>query len=251
MIVCRSEKEIEKIRASCQLVARVLREIRSTVTVGVTTKELDTIAEDRIREAGAVPAFKGYRGYPAALCASINSQVVHGIPNGRRLVNGDIVSLDLGALLDGYYGDAAVTAVAGESGEPAARLIGVTRAALDLGIRQAIVGNRVSDISCAIQDHVESNGYSVVRLFVGHGIGTNLHEDPQVPNYGTRGHGPRLKEGMVLAIEPMVNEGTYEVRILPDNWTVETADGRLSAHWEHTIAVTKDRPDILTALEGE
>ncbi len=251
MIICRSEKEIEKIRTSCRLVAKILKKMEKAVVVGGTTKELDEIAEASIREAGAKPAFKGYRGYPAALCASVNSQVIHGIPNSRRLNNGDLVSLDLGVLLDGYYGDAAVTAVAGNATVRAARLISVTRESLYLGIQQAVVGNRISDISCAIQEAVESQGYAVVRSYVGHGIGTNLHEDPQVPNYGTRGKGPRLKEGMVLAIEPMVNEGTHEVKVLADNWTAETLDGRLSAHWEHTIAITKNGADILSKLEGE
>lgn len=251
MIIYRSANEIAKIRASCQIVARALKLLEKSVKVGMTTRELDDLAEACIREAGAEPAFKGYRGYPAALCASVNDQVVHGIPNGRPLKDGDVVSLDLGALKDGYYGDAALTVVAGSTSDRARKLIDVTRESLYKGIEQALPGNRVSDISCTIQDFVESHGYSVVRNFVGHGIGTRLHEDPQVPNFGKRGKGPKIKEGMVLAIEPMVNEGTHEVRTLADNWTVTTLDGGLSAHFEHSIAVTKDGPVILSDLRGE
>lgn len=251
MIIYKSQKEIEKIRASCQLVAKVLKRLEKEVAVGRTTKELDAIADECIQQAGGQPAFKGYRGYPAALCASVNQQVVHGIPNGRALQDGDLLSLDLGALLDGYYGDAALSLVVGRETPRTRRLIDVTREALYLGIAQAVPGNRISDISCAVQQHAESHGYSVVRNFVGHGIGTHLHEDPQVPNFGTPGKGPRIKEGMVLAIEPMVNEGTFDVKILADNWTVETLDGRLSAHYEHSIAVTADGPVILSEYEGE
>ncbi|MBI2836725.1 MAG: type I methionyl aminopeptidase [Acidobacteria bacterium] len=251
MIIYRSEKEIGKIKASCQVVARTLKVLEKEVAVGMTTRQLDRVAEDSIRRAGAAPAFKGYRGYPATLCASVNDQVVHGIPNDRPLREGDILSLDLGAILDGYYGDAALTVAVGKVDPRAIRLMEVTRDSLYRGIEQARPGNRVSDVSCTIQDYVESRGYSVVRNFVGHGIGTNLHEDPQVPNFGTRGKGPKIKEGMVLAIEPMVNEGSFEVRILADNWTVETIDHGLSAHFEHSIAVTKDGPVILSELEGE
>ncbi|MEW6363108.1 MAG: type I methionyl aminopeptidase [Acidobacteriota bacterium] len=250
MIFCKSEKEIRKIRTSCQLVARILKMLEKAVVPGMTTKEMDAMAEAEIRAAHAQPAFKGYRGYPATLCASVNQGVVHGVPNSRPLREGDIISIDMGVLLDGYYGDAALTAVAGRASPRAQRIIDITRRALAIGIEPARVGNRVSDISCAIQDFVESNGYSVVRNYVGHGIGTHLHEDPQIPNFGTRGKGPKLKQGMVLAIEPMVNEGTHEVKVLPDNWTVETADGKLSAHFEHSVAVTDNGPVVLSEWEG-
>jgi methionyl aminopeptidase len=250
MIVCRSRAEIELMRAANQLVARVLREIADAVAPGVTTLELDTIAEARIREAGAVPAFKGYHGFPATLCTSVNDQVVHGIPSGRVLVEGDILSLDLGAVLDGFYGDSAVTVPVGRISAKAAELLRVTREALQAAIERVRPGGRVSDIGHAVQSHVEAHGFSVVREFVGHGIGESLHEDPQVPNYGEPGRGPRLAEGMVLAIEPMVNVGKPGVRILEDGWTSVTRDGSLSAHFEHTVAVGSDGADVLTTLDG-
>jgi len=212
----------------------------------VTTRELDQITEDVILARGALPAFKGYRGYPASLCASINEQVVHGIPNQRRLEQGDIVSLDVGASLNGYFGDAAITLPVGTVDPEAERLLKVTEQALTLGIEQARKGNRLFDISFAVQRWVESHGFSVVRDFVGHGIGKSLHEEPQIPNFGAPHQGPRLEEGMVFALEPMVNEGTYEVKILSDGWTVVTADRKRSAHFEHTIAVTDSDPEILT-----
>jgi methionyl aminopeptidase len=246
VIVCKSPGEIEKMRAANALVANVLAELAAVVKPGVTTKDLDALAERLVRENGAEPAFKGYRGYPATLCASINEQVVHGIPSSRQLLTGDIVSLDMGVKLDGFYGDSAVTVAVGLIAEDAQRLLRVTQEALDRGITQVRVGNRVSDIGHAIQQHVESHGFSVVREFVGHGIGAALHEEPQIANYGEPGRGPRLAEGMVLAIEPMVNMGRSAVKVLADGWTAVTRDGSLSAHFEHTVAVTKQGPLILT-----
>jgi methionyl aminopeptidase len=250
MIVCRSRAEIELMRAANQLVARVLREVADAVAPGVTTRELDALAEARIREAGAVPAFKGYHGFPATLCTSVNDQVVHGIPSARVLAEGDILSLDLGAVLDGFYGDSAVTVPVGRISPRAAELLRVTREALQAAIDCVRPGGRVSDIGHAVQSHVEGHGFSVVREFVGHGIGESLHEEPQVPNYGEPGRGPRLAEGMVLAIEPMVNVGKPGVRILEDGWTSVTRDGSLSAHFEHTVAVGSTGADILTAPDG-
>jgi methionyl aminopeptidase len=247
VIVCKSAGEIEKMRAANALVAGVLAELAAMVRPGVTTQDLDAVAERLVREAGAEPAFKGYRGYPATLCASVNEQVVHGIPSGRQLVEGDIVSLDMGVKLNGFYGDSAVTVPVGQIGEDAQRLLGVTQEALARGIAQVRVGNRISDIGHAIQQHVESHGFSVVREFVGHGIGAALHEEPQIANYGEPGRGPRLAEGMVLAIEPMVNMGRPAVKVLADGWTAVTRDGSLSAHFEHTVAVTAPGPLILTA----
>ena len=233
-------------RAANALVADVLGELAGMVRPGITTQELDTIAERLVRECGAEPAFKGYRGYPATLCASVNEQVVHGIPSARALLEGDIVSLDMGVKLNGFYGDSAVTVGVGRIGEDAERLLRVTREALQHGIAQVRVGNRISDIGHAIQQHVESHGFSVVREFVGHGIGAALHEEPQIANYGEPGRGPRLAEGMVLAIEPMVNMGRPGVKVLADGWTAVTRDGSLSAHFEHTVAVTKQGPLVLT-----
>ena len=249
MIVYKSPEEVEKMRAANALVAGVLSELREAVRPGVTAQELDTVAETRVREAGAVPAFKGYHGYPATLCVSINDAVVHGIPSPRELVEGDVVSLDMGVVLDGYYGDAALTVGVGTISDEAAELLAVTRDALNLAIDRARVGGRVSDLGHAVQHHVESCGFSVVREFVGHGIGTRLHEEPQIPNYGRPGCGPYLKEGMVLAIEPMVNAGRPAVRVLDDGWTAVTVDGSLSAHFEHSVAVSKDGPVILSRLD--
>ena len=249
MIVCRSVGEIDRMRAANALVARVLVALRAAVAPGVTTAELDRLAEAGIREAGAVPAFKGYHGYPATICASVNEQVVHGIPSGRVLVDGDILSIDLGAVLDGFYGDSAVTVPVGDIAPSAGDLLRVTEEALYRGIRVVRAGARVSDISHAVQTHVEAHGFSIVREFVGHGIGQSLHEEPQVPNYGEPGRGPRLAEGMVLAIEPMVNIGKPGVRILEDGWTSVTRDGSLSAHFEHTVAVTSTGADILSAVD--
>ena len=249
MIVCKSPEEVAKMRAANALVAGVLGELREAVKPGVTAQELDAVAEMRVREAGAVPAFKGYHGYPATLCVSINDAVVHGIPSPRKLAEGDIVSLDMGVVLDGYYGDSAVTVGVGTISDAAEELLDVTRDALHLAIDCARVGRRVSDLGYAVQTHVESRGFSVVREFVGHGIGTQLHEEPQIPNYGAPGRGPYLKEGMVLAIEPMVNAGRAAVRVLDDGWTAVTVDGSLSAHFEHSVAVSKDGPVILSRLD--
>jgi methionyl aminopeptidase len=246
VIVCKSPAEIEKMRAANQLVARVLEELAAMVAPGVSTADLDAAAEAKVRAGGAEPAFKGYRGYPATLCASVNEQVVHGIPNRRALAAGDIVSLDMGVKLNGYYGDSAVTVAVGPVDDEVTRLLRVTQEALEAGIAQVKVGGRISDIGHAIQRVVEAQGFSVVREFVGHGIGAALHEEPQIANYGEPGHGPRLAEGMTLAIEPMVNMGKPAVKVLADGWTAVTKDGSLSAHFEHTVAVTKNGPDVLT-----
>jgi methionyl aminopeptidase len=234
-------------RAANQLVAQILEDLAAMVAPGVTTAQLDAVAEAKVRAAGAEPAFKGYRGYPATLCASVNEQVVHGIPSAKPLVAGDIVSLDMGVKLDGYYGDSAVTVPVGAVAEDVNTLLRVTQEALGKGIAQVKVGGRVSDIGHAIQAHVEAHGFSVVREFVGHGIGASLHEEPQIANYGEPGRGPRLVEGMTLAIEPMVNMGRPAVKVLADGWTAVTKDGSLSAHFEHTVAVTKDGPLVLTS----
>lgn len=250
MIARRSPKELERLRASGLAVHRVLERVAEGVHPGVTTWDLEEIADRAIRAEGATSAFRGYRGYPCALCVSINDEVVHGIPTRKRaLAAGDLVSLDCGVLLEGFYGDAATTVVVGgeETLSPSLRrLLAATRDSLSAAIACATAGNRLGDISYAVQAHVEALGFSVVREFVGHGIGTHLHEDPQVPNYGQRGSGPKLREGMVLAIEPMVNQGSAEVRMMPDGWTAVTADGACSAHYEHTVAITRDGPWILT-----
>ncbi len=246
MIVCKSPAEVQKMRAANALVADVLGELGALVEPGVTTLDLDVVAERRVRDAGAQPAFKGYHGYPATLCASINEAVVHGIPSARKLVEGDIVSLDMGVVLDGFYGDSAVTVGVGKISEAAELLLRVTHEALDRAIECVRVGGRVSDLGHAVQHHVEAQGFSVVREFVGHGIGTRLHEEPQIPNYGEPGRGPRLQEGMVLAIEPMVNVGGPSVRVLDDGWTAVTTDGNLSAHFEHSVAVSTGGPVILS-----
>ena len=251
MIVCRSQSEIVKLRRVNQLVGRVLAELREMVAPGVTTADIDAVAEQRVREAGAEPAFKGYHGYPATVCASINEQVVHGIPSSTPLVEGDIVSIDMGARLDGFYGDSAVTVAVGAVEPVAARLLKVTEEALFHGIEAVKPGARVSDIGAAVQLHVEAHGFSVVREFVGHGIGTALHEEPQIANYGPGGRGPRLSEGMVLAIEPMVNAGRPAVKVLSDGWTAVTRDGSLSAHFEHTVVVTREGCEVLTLLERD
>ena len=251
MIVLRSREEVDLIRAACRVVAEVLVRLREAVEPGITTWDLDRMAEEWTRKAGAVPAFKGYnvagRVYPSALCASINEEVVHGMPSPRRqLKEGDIIGLDFGVVRKGYYGDAAVTVGVGRVSEEAERLMRVTADSLLRGIEQVLLGNRIRDVSRAIQEHAESHGYGVVRDFVGHGIGQRLHEEPQVPNYVASGQNPRLKEGMVLAIEPMVCEGTWEVEVLEDGWTAVTRDRRLAAHFEHSVAVTPEGPEILT-----
>ena len=248
MIILKSRHEIEKMKISNRIVVEVLEEIKKKIRVGVTTIELDRLAESVILKKGGTPAFKGYRGYPNSLCISINEQVVHGIPSNRRLKDGDLVSIDLGVYHDGYYGDAAITVGAGEITSEAKRLLDATQKALYVGIEKARAGNHLSDISNAVQMYVEREGFSVVRAFVGHGIGTSLHEEPQVPNFGEAGKGPLLKSGMVLAIEPMVNAGVSDVEVLEDDWTVVTADGSLSAHFEHTVAVTDNGVEILTKI---
>lgn len=247
-IVCKSQAEIEKMRRSGHIVRQVLDELRVMVAPGVTTMDLEKTAERRIKESGAKPAFKGYYGYPCVLCTSVNEEIVHGIPSAKRVLKtGDIVSIDCGVVLDGYYGDAAVTVAVGESVSPERRkLMEVTEQSLYKGIEQAKLGNTISDIGAAVQEFVEANGFSVVREFVGHGIGTKLHEEPQVPNFRSRGGETRLREGMVLAIEPMVNSGGPEAKVLDDKWTAITADGSSSAHFEHCVAVTKNGPLILT-----
>jgi methionyl aminopeptidase len=243
----KSATEIATMREAGRVVANVLAALREAAKPGATTAQLDELAAELTRRAGAKPSFRGYRGYPAALCASINEEVVHGIPSRKRqLREGDIVGLDFGVFLDGFHGDAAITVPVGRVGEEARRLVEVTQRCLELAVDQARLGNRLHDIGAAIQAHAEANGFSVVRDFVGHGIGRRLHEDPQVPNYGPAGEGIRLRAGMVLAIEPMVNAGTWEVRVLDDDWTAVTADGKLSAHFEHTVAVTQEGPQILT-----
>ena len=250
-IVLRSAAEIDKLRRANQLVGRVLAELRAMVAPGVTTQEIDALAERRVHEAGAEPAFKGYHGYPATICASINEQVVHGIPSKRALVEGDVLSIDMGAKLDGFFGDSAVTVPVGTVSDDAVLLLRITEESLFHGIDAVRPGARVSDIGAAVQQHVEAHGFSVVREFVGHGIGASLHEEPQIANYGPGGRGPRLAEGMVLAIEPMVNAGKAAVKVLADNWTAVTRDGSLSAHFEHTVVVTHDGCDILTLLEQD
>jgi methionyl aminopeptidase len=251
VIVCRSQAEIGKLRQVNQLVGRILAELRQMVAPGVTTAQIDAVAEQRVREAGAEPAFKGYHGYPATVCASVNEQVVHGIPSARALVDGDILSIDMGARMGGFFGDCAVTVPVGAVSDEASSLLRVTEEALFHGIEAVKPGARVSDIGAAVQQHVEAHGFSVVREFVGHGIGTSLHEEPQVANYGPGGRGPRLSEGMVIAIEPMVNAGKPAVRVLGDGWTAVTRDGSLSAHFEHTVVVTPEGCEILTLLERD
>ena len=250
MIILKTPSEITVMAEASRVVAEALAIVRKAVCPGISTDELDSIAEEAIRARGAAPAFKGYRNYPKTLCASVNEQVVHGIPSKRKLKEGDIIGLDLGAIVGGFYGDSAVTVAVGRIPEATEKLVQVTEEALYLGIKQAVVGNRLTDISNAVQQHVESAGFSVVTEFVGHGIGRQLHEEPQVPNYGKPGQGPRLQPGMVLAIEPMVNMGQHAVRVLGDRWTAVTVDGSLSAHFEHTIVVQPSgAPRILSQLE--
>ena len=246
MIILKRPEEIEKVRTSNIIVADILRELREKIKPGISTLDLNRYSEEMAKKRGAKPAFKGYRGYPFALCTSVNSEVVHGMPSNRVLKRGDVVSLDFGAHYQGYYGDAAITVPVGDVTPEALLLLQTTEQSLYEGILQARAGNRLGDISAAVQKHVETAGFSVVRDFVGHGIGKNLHEEPQIPNYGVSGRGVELKSGMVLAIEPMVNAGTYKVKVLSDGWTVVTADGRLSAHFEHTVAITEEGPVILS-----
>lgn len=246
MIVLKTDREIGYMRDAGKIVGQTLQELKKAIVPGVTTLELDRIADQYIRHAGAIPAFKGYGGFPANICTSVNEQVVHGIPGSRQLNSGDVISLDVGTKLNRYYGDAAITIPVGDVDDELLNLLTVTEESLYKGIEKAIKGNRLSDISHAVQLHAESHGYGVVRDYVGHGIGQRMHEDPQIPNYGPPGRGPLLKNGMVLAIEPMINLGTPEVEVLADDWTVVTADGKISAHFEHTVAVTDGEPLILT-----
>jgi methionyl aminopeptidase len=250
-VYLRGREEIDAIREAARLVARTLTMLGREIRPGVSTQRLDELAESFIRDHGARPAFKGYRGFPASICPSINDEVVHGIPGGRTLAEGDIVGMDVGVEKDGYYGDAACTFPVGKVGADVERLLQVTREALMRGVEQAKAGNRVGDISHAIQSHVEAHGLSVVRSLVGHGIGRHMHEEPQVPNYGTPDRGPRLMAGQVLAIEPMVNVGAPDVVTRPDGWTVVTKDGSLSAHFEHTVAVGAEGPEILSLSDGD
>ncbi len=250
MIILRSPAEIEKIKSACRIVAEILQRLTEHVQPGVTTWDLNAISEDLAEKKHAKPAFKGYHGYPYALCTSVNEQVVHGMPSKhRKLKEGDLISMDFGVVVDGYYGDSAITRAVGTISDEAALLCAVTEESLYEGISRALSGNRLSDISHAIQEYVEKRGFSVVREFVGHGIGQHLHESPQIPNYGPPGKGVRLKPGMVLAIEPMINSGVPDVEILEDQWTAVTLDRKLSAHFEHTIAVTENGPEILTLQE--
>ncbi len=248
MIVLKSPEEIALMREAGRVVAKALVALKRTVCPGIATAELDALAHQVIVAEGAIPSFKGYRGFPASVCVSVNEEVVHGIPGENVLKEGDIVSLDLGAILEGYHGDAAITLGVGKISEKARRLVGVTFGALWAGIFQARPGNHVGDISWAIQNYVESRGYSVVREYVGHGIGREMHESPQVANFGEPGTGPPLEVGMTFALEPMVNVGEYRTKVLDDEWTVVTADGSLSAHFEHTLAITSNGPEVLTKL---
>lgn len=249
MIIIKSKQEIAKMKEAGQIVAKAHAAVKKHLKVGMTTYEIDQIAKEEVLRHDATLAFKGYGGFPGNVCISINEEVVHGIPSKKRKIkDGDIVSVDIGAYKGGYYGDAARTHAVGKASDEALDLIQVTKDSFFKGIEFASVGNRLSDISHAIQEYCESRGYSVVRKYVGHGIGRNLHEDPQIPNYGPAGRGPRLKPGMVLAIEPMVNIGSYDVITLEDHWTVVTVDKKLSAHYEHTIVITEGAPEILTQL---
>lgn len=248
MIPLRSEEEIRILSEANRIVARVLKSLKKVIKPGVSTKELELLAESLVKKEGATPAFKGYMGYPASICTSINEEVVHGIPSGERILkNGDIIGIDLGVKFKDYYGDATVTCPVGKISDEAKRLLEVTEKALYKGIEKGKEGNHLFDISWAIQSFVEKNGYNVVRDFVGHGIGKSLHEEPQIPNFGKPHTGPVLREGMVLAIEPMVNQGTWEIKVLDDGWTTVTLDGALSCHFEHTIAITKNGPIILSS----
>src|SRR5437667_11409650 len=248
MIIGKSQKEIGKMRAAGQLVGQVLLELRNLVEPGMTTLEVNDAAEKMIRDAGAYPTFKGYNGFPFSICASVNEQVVHGFPSNYELQEGDIFSIDVGVTLDGFVGDTAVTIPVGRVSEDLLKLIRVTEECLRLAIDQCRVGNHVGDIGWAVQSHAEGHGYSVVRDYVGHGIGRRMHEDPQIANYGRPGHGPKIRTGYVFAVEPMVNMGTHETKVLADGWTVVTLDGRPSAHTEHTIAVTDEGPEVLTQV---
>jgi methionyl aminopeptidase len=248
MIIGKSRREIEKMRAAGQLVGRVLQELRRMALPGVTTLEVDRAAEKMIRDAGAQPTFKGYHGFPFSICASVNEQVVHGFPSNYKLKEGDIFSIDCGATLEGFVGDTATTVPIGKISEELQQLIRVTEESLELAIEQCREGKHLGDIGWAVQQHAESKGYTVVREYVGHGIGRRMHEDPQIPNYGAPGKGVKIRNGYVFAIEPMVNIGSHRTKVLPDGWTVVTLDGQPSAHVEHTIAITEDGPQVLTRV---
>ncbi len=249
MIYIKTDAEVEFLRESNQLVSKTLAEVAGHIRPGVTTLRLDAIAEEFIRDHGALPAFKGYAGFPNTLCTSVNDEVVHGIPSGYTLRDGDIISVDCGVILNGWYGDSAYTFTVGEVKPEVLRLIEYTRASLEAGVREAVTGNRIGDISYAVQSSAESGGYSVVRTLVGHGIGKHLHEGPEVPNFGRRGSGTRLETNLVICIEPMINMGTKNTRVLGDGWTVRTGDGKPSAHFEYAVAVREGKPDLLTTYE--
>jgi len=251
MIILKSEAELEAMRQSSRILARVLSELEPLVRPGIRTRDLDLYAEKRTRELGAVPAFKGYRGYPASVCISVNEEIIHGIPSGRIVQDGDIVSLDFGILYEGFFSDSALTVPVGQPSPEARNLVEAAERAFYRGLEQMRDGNRLSDISSAIQRSVESEGFSVIRQFVGHGIGRALHEEPQVPNFGSPGRGPRIRPGMTLAIEPMIAQGGWEVDVMEDGWTAVTRDRSLAAHFEHTVALTADGPEILSARAGE
>ncbi len=250
MIIGKSKKELDKMRAAGRLVGQVLAHLRTMVEPGVTTMEIDHAAEQMIRDGGALPTFKGYNGFPYSICASVNEQIVHGFPSNYQLKDGDIFSIDCGATLEGYVGDTATTVPVGKVSEDRLKLIRITEECLERAIQQCLAGNHLGDIGWAVQEHAEANGYSVVRDYVGHGIGRRMHEDPQIPNYGRPGLGPKIKTGYVFAIEPMVNLGSHHTKVLSDGWTVVTVDGQPSAHVEHTIAITEDGPEVLTVAEA-
>jgi methionyl aminopeptidase len=250
MIIGKSQKEIDKMRASGQLVGRVLQELRAMVEPGVTTLEVDRVAEKMIRDAGAYPTFKGYNGFPFSICASVNEQVVHGFPSQYQLKEGDIFSIDVGATLDGFVGDTATTVAVGKVSDDRLQLMRITEECLQLAIEQCCAGNHLGDIGFAVQSHAEAQGYSIVRDYVGHGIGRRMHEDPQIPNYGKPGKGQKIKKGYVFALEPMVNMGSLHTKTLKDGWTVVTIDGQPSAHFEHTVAITEEGPEVLTRVRS-
>jgi len=249
MIIGKSKKEIEKMRAAGQLVGRVLQELRRMAQPGVTTLEINEAADKMIRDGGAYPTFKNYNGFPYSICASVNEQVVHGFPSQYKLKDGDIFSIDVGATLDGFVGDTATTVPVGDVADDLLKLIRVAEESLDLAIEKCRAGNHLGDIGFAVQQHAESHGYSIVREYVGHGIGRHMHEDPQIPNYGRPGKGPKIRTGYVFAVEPMINIGSHHTKTLKDGWTVVTVDGKPSAHVEHTIAITEEGPEVLTLVK--
>ena len=250
MIIGKSKRELEKMRAAGQLVGQVRNRLREMVEPGITTMELDRFAEKMIRDAGALPTFKGYNGFPYSICASVNEQIVHGFPSDYKLKEGDIFSIDCGVTLEGFVGDTATTIPVGKVSEDRLQLMQVTEECLDRAIKQCVPGNHLGDIGWAVQEHAEAHGYGIVRDYVGHGIGRRMHEDPQIPNYGRQGGGPKIKSGYVFAIEPMINLGSHHTKVLSDGWTVVTVDGQPSAHFEHTIAITDEGPEVLTMVES-